>query len=76
MLIGLALWQTQLRHVGHHRELALYFLLAVALAIPARFLALAGAHGRARLVAAAAQKNACSWMKKRRDLSAGIAFGP
>ncbi len=44
LLIVLALWQTQLRHVGHHRELALYFLLAVALAIPARFLALAGAY--------------------------------
>ncbi len=43
-LIVLALWRGPLRHLGPHGELALYFVLPLALAIPARFLALAGAY--------------------------------
>lgn len=39
----LALWRTELRP-GPHGEVALYLLLPVALAIPARFLALLGAY--------------------------------
>lgn len=45
-LIVLAVWQGPLRHLGAHRTLALYLLLplVLVLAIPARFLALAGAY--------------------------------
>lgn len=43
-LIALAMWHSQLQHLGAHRKLLLYFLLAVALMVPARFLALAGSY--------------------------------
>ncbi|MDE2451439.1 MAG: sterol desaturase family protein [Gammaproteobacteria bacterium] len=43
-LIALAAWHGQLPHLGAHGTIAWYLLLAVALAIPARFLALAGAY--------------------------------
>jgi sterol desaturase/sphingolipid hydroxylase (fatty acid hydroxylase superfamily) len=43
-LIVLAVWQGPLRHLGAHRAIALYVLLAAALSVPARFLALAGAY--------------------------------
>lgn len=43
-VIVLAAWHDQLQRLGAHRAIALYFLLAAVLAIPARFLALGGAY--------------------------------
>lgn len=43
-LIVLAAWHGRLQHAGTHGAIAAYLLLAVALAIPARFLSLAGAY--------------------------------
>lgn len=43
-LIALAAWHSQLSHLGTHGVMALYVLLAASLAIPARFLSLAGAY--------------------------------
>ena len=43
-LIVLAAWQGPLQHLSTHRTIALYFLLTAVLAVPARFLALAGAY--------------------------------
>ncbi|HZT04078.1 MAG TPA: sterol desaturase family protein [Steroidobacteraceae bacterium] len=43
-LIALAAWHGRLQHAGTHGAIAFYLLLAVALAIPARFLSLAGAY--------------------------------
>jgi sterol desaturase/sphingolipid hydroxylase (fatty acid hydroxylase superfamily) len=43
-LIVLAVWHGQLQHVGAHRVIARYLLLAAVLAIPASFLALVGAY--------------------------------
>jgi sterol desaturase/sphingolipid hydroxylase (fatty acid hydroxylase superfamily) len=43
-LILLAMWHGQLQQLGAHRVIALYFVLIAVLAIPAKFLALAGAY--------------------------------
>lgn len=43
-LIVLAVWHGQLEHLREHHAIAFYSLLAAALAIPARFLALGGAY--------------------------------
>lgn len=42
--IVIAVWHEQLQSLGTHRGIALYLLLAAALAIPAKFLALGGAY--------------------------------
>ena len=43
-LVGLAAWRGQLEHLGSHGAIAFYVLLTAALAVPARFLSLAGAY--------------------------------